>query len=233
MSLDRLKNRLHSEMGRLATSPYLAKVMEPGFVDKRLYAIYLIETYHYTRHNTRHQALVATRPDAIDIRYMKFCLRHAEEEAGHELMALHDLNNLGFATQTEKDLPPALIATQNLTASLYFTAANGNPLARLGYSYWAEQSYSFIQPLLSMISSGLGVPDKAMTFFREHSDIDETHARVVVETIERFAKTEADWEAIENCMVNSLVLTARMLDEVFEQFVSLKSGESKRYSFLS
>jgi pyrroloquinoline quinone (PQQ) biosynthesis protein C len=232
MSLERLKQRLQSDFEKLSASPYLAQVMEPGFVDKRLYAIYLVETYHYTRHNSRNQAVVATRPEALDPRYMKFCLRHAEEETGHELMALHDLKNLGFASLTEKDLPAPLESTQTLIAYLYYTAQHANPLARLGYSYWAEQSYGYIQPLLGMISKGLGVPDNAMTFFREHSAIDEGHARVVKETIERFAKNDSDWDAIESCMANSLTLTARMLDEVFEQFIKVKNGDSSRYAFL-
>ena len=231
MNLDQLKNRLEAEFGRLASSPYLAKVLEPGFVDKRLYAIYLTETYHYTRHNSRNQALVATRSDDMDIRYIKFCLRHAEEEAGHEMMALHDLKNLGYGVTLET-LPKPLVSTQTLISYLYYTAQNGLPLARLGYSYWAEQSYGYIQPILDMISSGLGVPDKAMTFFREHSSIDEEHAKTVMETISRFAKTKEDWEAIEECMINSLILTTRMMDEVFEEFMKVKAGTSSRYTFL-
>ena len=231
MTLDHLKERLENEFGRLANSPYLAKVLEPGFVDKRLYAIYLTETYHYTRHNSRNQALVATRPDDMDVRYIKFCLRHAEEEAGHEMMALHDLKNLGYAID-EQNLPKPLASTQTLVAYLYYIAEKANPLARLGYSYWAEQSYHFIQPILDMISKGLGVPDKAMTFFREHSSIDEEHAKQVMETISRFAKTEDDWSSIEECMVNSLILTTRMTDEVFEEFMKVKNGTSTRYTFL-
>jgi pyrroloquinoline quinone (PQQ) biosynthesis protein C len=231
MNLEHLKDRLETEFGRLASSPYLAKVMEPGFVDKRLYAIYLTETYHYTRHNSRNQAVIATRPDDMDVRYIKFCLRHAEEEAGHEKMALHDLKNLGYAVD-EITLPKPLVSTQTLISYLYYTAETANPFARLGYSYWAEQSYHFIQPLLDMISKGLGVPDKAMTFFREHSSIDEEHAKQVMETITRFAKTEDDWSSIEDCMVNSLILTTRMMDEVFEEFMKVKSGIPSRYHFL-
>jgi pyrroloquinoline quinone (PQQ) biosynthesis protein C len=231
MSLHQLKERLNQEFEKLAASPYLAKVMEPGFADKRLYGLYLIETYHYTRHNARNQALIATRPENIDIRYLKFCLKHAEEEMGHEMMALHDLKNLGYDISEDR-MPKPLAATETLVAYLYHVARNGHPLERLGYSFWAEQAYGYIQPLLQMVSVGLGVPDKAMTFFREHSSIDELHARQVAETIERFAKTEADWSAIEGCMVNSLLLTARMTDQIFEEFMQIKTGKSARVNLL-
>lgn len=231
MSLDRLKQRLTKEFEKLAESPYLPKVMEPGFADKRLYALYLLETYHYTRHNARNQALVATRPENIDVRYLKFCLKHAEDEMGHELMALHDLKNLGYEV-SEDTLPKPLAATETLIAYLYHVSRTGNPLARLGYSFWAEQSYGYIQPLLGMVSAGLGVPDKAMTFFKEHSAIDEVHAKQVSDAIERYAKTGDDWRSIEECMANSLVLTARMMDQVFEDFMQVKTGQSKRVPFI-
>ncbi|MBS1970541.1 MAG: iron-containing redox enzyme family protein [Bdellovibrionales bacterium] len=232
MSLKQLKERLTQEFMKLGSSPYLAQVMEPGFADKRLYGLYLLETYHYTYHNARNQALVATRPERMDVRYAKFCLKHAEDEMGHELMALHDLKNLGYDVPDEDHLPKPLTATETLIAYLYHVSRNGHPLARLGYSFWAEQSYGYIQPLLEMISGGLGVPNKAMTFFREHSSIDEVHAKQVEETIERFAKTKEDWSAIEECMVNSLILTARMMDQVFEDFMKVKAGETARVPFI-
>jgi len=232
VNLKQLKERLTQEFMKLGSSSYLAQVMEPGFADRRLYALYMLETYHYTLHNARNQALVATRQEKIDIRYLKFCLKHAEEEMGHELMALHDLKNLGYNVPAEESLPKPLGATETLIAYLYHVSRNGHPLARLGYSFWAEQSYGYIQPLLSMVSSGFGIPDKAMTFFREHSSIDEVHARQVEEVIERFAKTPEDWAAIEDCMVNSLILTARMMDQVFEEFMKVKIGESTRVPFL-
>ena len=232
MNLASLKNSLENQFGKLANSPNLSKVLEPGFVDQRLYAIYLTETYHYTRHNSRNQAVIATRPEEIDVRYLKFCLRHAEEEVGHEKMALHDLRNLGYAV-TENSIPSPLVSTQTLISYLYFTAEKCNPLARLGYSYWAEQSYHYIQPLLDLLSSGLGVPNKAMTFFREHSAVDETHAKTVMETIERFVHTPEEWAAVEECMLNSLILTTRMMDEVLEEFIKVKNNASTRYSFLN
>lgn len=232
MSLANLKEKLNQTMESLAGGPNLEKVMTPGFADKRLYAIYLTETYHYTKHNARNQALIATRPENIDPRYMKFCLRHAEEEVGHELMALHDLKAMGYSVE-EKTLPTALNATQALIGYLYFIAEKGHPLARLGYSFWAERSYDYIRPMLNLISGPLGIEKKAMTFFNEHSEIDVNHAKQVDEVIERFVKTPEEWAAVESCMVTSLTLTARMLDEVFFEFTKLKNNEPIRYQFLS
>src|SRR5690606_30138258 len=119
-----------------------------------------------------------------------------------------------------------------LIGYLYYISEYGLPVARLGYSFWAERSYEFIQPLLSMISEGLGVPKKAMTFFNEHSEIDEKHAEEVEEAINRFVKTEEEWHAVEETMVNSLILTSRMMDEVLEEYIKYKAGKMTRYGFL-
>jgi hypothetical protein len=231
MSLENLKLRLEKTVEELMGGPNLEKVMTPGFADKRLYAIYLTETYHYTRHNSRNQALVATRREHIDPRYLKFCLRHAEEEVGHELMALHDLKNMGFQV-TEESLPRPLNSTLTLISYLYQVAQYENPLARLGYSFWAERSYQYIRPLLNLLSTGLGIEKKSMTFFNEHSEIDVDHAKMVDDTIGRFAKTEHDFIAIGDCLETSLRLTSGMMDEVFCEFVKIKEGNSSRYTFL-
>ncbi len=231
MNVKALNARLETEMENLSRSPNLEKVLEPGFVDSRLYAMYLCETYHYTLHNARNQALVATRRDATNIQYMKYCLKHALEEAGHEMMALHDLKSLGFDINVET-LPKPLVSTETLVAYLYHISEHFSPVARLGYSYWAERSYEFIQPLLAMLSDGIGIPKKAMTFFNEHSEIDAKHAEEVEEAINRFVKSPEDWNAVEEVMVGSLILTTRMMDQVFDEFCKLKDGQISRYTFL-
>ena len=231
MSIEKLKARLELEMDNLQQSENLFKVLEEGFADKRLYGIYLTETFHYTFHNSRNQALVAARKDTMNINYMKYCLKHAGEEAGHEMMAFHDLKSLGFDADV-KDLPSPLKTTQALIAYLYYIAEYGNPVARLGYSFWAERSYEYIQPILKLLSEGLEVGKKSMTFFNEHSEIDIQHAIDVENAIAKYAKTDQDWQDIEDCMVNSLLLTTRMLDEVLDEFVKVKEEKETRYKFL-
>ncbi len=229
--LERLKLSLNKSMEQLAQSPYLEQVLAPGVADKRLYLMYMVETYHYTRHNTRNQALVATRDEDLDPRYMKFCLKHAEEEAGHELMALHDIRAMGLTLEAS-EMPKPLNTTSVLIAYLYRTAQHAHPVARLGYSFWAERVYDYIRPLLGMASGELGIPKSAMTFFHEHATIDQDHARQVDTAIERFVQDESALLEVENCLTTSLFLTARMMDEVFENFLLAKAGAPTRYDLL-
>ena len=226
--LERLKHRLTAYMAGQKDSWSYLKVIRPGYASKELYAIYMIETYHYTFHNSRNQARVATRKEPIEIPYLKFCLHHAEEEAGHELMALHDVKSLGFPADIAT-LPEPLPATQELIRYLDEVAETGNPLARLGYSFWAERVYDYISPLLSLMKVGVGIPSKSMSFFTAHSTIDAKHAIEIDRALIRFAKTEADWEAIEACMIGSLDRTIKMTHEVLAEYDRTRAGEPTRY----
>lgn len=224
-----LKQKLSEYMAAQSKSWSFLKVMKPGYASKYLYAIYMIETYHYTFHNSRNQAAVATRNENMNINYMKFCLHHAEEEVGHELMALHDIKNLGFDID-KTNLPEPLNATKDLINYLYEIAHYGNPLARLGYSFWAERVYAYIKPLLTLMRLGVGIKKNSMTFFNEHSDIDAKHAEEVDQAILRFAKTEEDWKAIEDCMTGSLDRTIKMTHEVLLEYDNFLSKLPSRYS---
>src|SRR5687768_10301485 len=87
--------------------------------DRRVYALYLTQVYHYAFHTARNQALVAVNPANVNTKYMQFCLEHALEETGHELMALHDLRSIGVPIEDPgKDMPPPMVATELLIAYL-------------------------------------------------------------------------------------------------------------------
>jgi thiaminase len=229
-------NRLESLLAEewkliLEQSPLIRTIME-GKADKRLFGLYMLETYQYTYHNARNQALVGTRSGEMPVKYMKFCFEHAEEETGHELMALHDLMELGLS-RDEITIPAPLPATEVLIAYLYYVSANGNPLRRLGYSFWAENCYGYINPVISKIKSTLQLKDSQLTFFVAHSNIDEEHAVEVYDMIARFCKTEQDWQHVERVMLVSLRLQGRVLDDVFEAYKRLEAGNANEYSFLN
>lgn len=209
-----------------------AKLIESDEFDVRFYQIYLLETYHYTSHNARNQALAGARVDNKNIQYMKFCFKHALEEAGHELMALHDLRQTGVDLALEL-FPKPLPETQTLIAYLYHISTTGNPLSRLGYSSWAEDSYQHFMPFLMKMQKKLNLKKSQMTFFIEHSDLDDSHAEHVQGTIKSQAKTENDLRDIEEAALTSLELASKILDGVAREYKLLCTNpETSRYSFL-
>lgn len=211
--LDQIAEKTWGEI--LDNSRFVRWVME-GKMDKRGWATYLVQTYHYTLHNSRNQAMVGVTMASGNPQYQKFCFEHAMEETGHELMALHDASSLGFSKEElvqERPLPE----TEVLIAYLYWISAKGNPLQRLGYSYWAENSYRYIMPMVKKIQQGLELKNSQMTFFIAHSDIDKEHAEEVAQMLDRHCKTEQDWDDVGRVLETSLRLTAEMLEGVYRE----------------
>ena len=143
------------------------------------------------------------------------------------MMALHDLRSLGHDV-TADDLPEQLEETAVLSSYLYRISQTGNPLARVGYSFWAESAYEHIGPLLLAARAQLELEDKHMTFLVAHARIDAHHAEEVDDVLGRFARTDDDWEAVARVMRTSLRLTVAMLDAVAVEFRAVAEGRSRR-----
>lgn len=204
-----------------------------GKYSKTFYGIYLIETYHYVKENPKHQALVAIKGNNLPPNYSKFCYEHAEEETGHELMALHDLGSLNFQTEEVISMKP-LSETEQLISYLYYISENGNPLRRLGYSFWAEDSYQYIQDLLASISTNLDLSKENMTFLVSHSSIDEKHSAEVEEVITKFCKSSEDFEDILEVMNTTIDLQSNMLSAIVREYDACINKKSEKYgSFYS
>jgi pyrroloquinoline quinone (PQQ) biosynthesis protein C len=228
--LETLKARLMATWDDLLSNSRFVRTIKSGEATRTLYALYLVETFHYTRHNARNQALVGVRMSEDDRHYQKFCFDHATAEVGHELLALHDLVSLGL--ERSPILPPPLPATEILIAYLYWISYQGNPLQRLGYSYWAESCYNYVRPLLRTVQQTLGLTTTQMTFFIAHAEIDAEHSRLVNSMISKKCADAADWDAVAKVMETSLRLTGRMMDEVHDEYIRLVDGQTERCAFL-
>ena len=230
-NLDLLKQHLDGVWKELFEKSSFLNAVKMGETTKALYALYLIETYHYTNHNPRNQALVGVRAETDDLQYQRFCFQHAAEETGHEQMALHDIKNLGLP-QEAVILSSPLPETTVLTAYLYWVALNGNPIQRLGYSFWAESCYEYILPLMKQVTEALQLTNSQTTFFVAHAEIDEDHSQQVNSMITRMCSKPEDWQAVTEVMETSLRLTGNMMESVYQQYKLLINNESERYSFL-
>jgi len=218
----------------LSQSEFISEVLTAD-IAKDLYAIYLTETFHYTSHNTKSQALVATKIQQStpqNIQYMKFCLKHALEECGHELMAFHDLQKLiGIENFSVEQLSPPLKQTQQLIDRIYEIAAGENYLARLGYSYWAESSYGYFNEPLQALIKKLELKPSMLTFLVAHNDIDVDHFEDIKSIMKKMVKTDQDKDAIRKTMQETLKLTFGMLDGIMEVYKNPALARAQ-YGFL-
>lgn len=231
MSLSMLDTHLKSLWSELLGRPEVATFLSSSALqDRRSYAVYLTQAYHYTSHTPVNQARVALR-DGLHPNYRKFCLRHAEEEVGHELMALHDLRALGV--QEDPSAFPMLPGTEQKIAYLYWLAEHANPVSRLGYSFWAEDSYGPGGPVLTAMKAGMGLTDAQTTFFTAHADIDDGHVRDVRKVLGIACRCDADWEAVRRAMEQSLRLTFAMLLQEVAVVGKLRDGQATAFDFLA
>jgi len=229
-----LEELIRSEWKQAMSQPRVAHFLETAAAnDRRIIAIYLIQVYHYAFHTARNQALVGANLANTHTQYMQFCFEHALEETGHELMALHDLAGIGIQFEDRSQIPAPLPATELLIAYLYYVASQGNPVQRLGYSYWSETSYSFIRAFMDMLMQSMDLQKNQMTFFYSHAHIDDKHAEDVKRILLKVCTTEQDWIAVKRVAKTTLKLTNDMFHESFEEFLKLTRQEDSDYTFIN
>jgi hypothetical protein len=180
-------------------------------VSPALWRDLLLQVYHYSRHNSMNQAVAAFVPAPEGL--LKFVYKHAGEELGHERMVTHDLKSIGMLEERDLLATP-YPATEALIGYLYYVALRYGPVARLGYSFWAEGAHAHIQELLAKIARDLKLTSKNVTFFGAHAEADEQHILQVEDAIARFATTPQDQELVTRVAKTTLYLTGQLLEEV-------------------
>lgn len=194
-------------------------------VPVEFYQLVMLQVYHYTKYNSVNQAACAYSANPDDNHMLRFIYKHAMEELGHQNMVVRDLTSIDAMPET---IPAPLEPTQALISYLNDVALRAGPIARLGYSYWAEEVYDHIQPLLDKFRKDLGLTDENMTFFVAHSTIDEKHAAEVKEAMKKAVKTDADFEAVLAVTKVTLYLTGQLLEQTYKAFEKARSGDNKK-----
>jgi hypothetical protein len=214
---ERLDRSIDELWAHANNSEFWQHVLTHGF-DRELYRITMTQIYHYTRHNSLNQAVAAFGADPDEIGLLRFVYGHADEELGHEKMVLHDLRATGLLGPDDGIDEPPLPAVDALINYLYSIALREGPVARLGYSYWAESVYEYIAPILLEARKWLHLTDKEMAFFVAHAEIDSRHAVEVRQVIQKSVHTAAQAEAVHRVAVTTLWLTISVLDHTFARW---------------
>lgn len=181
----------------------------------------LVEQYHLVRHNATNQAVAAYPLSAGDDVLLKWCLRHAREELGHEHMITRDLEAYGALELARPllDRRP-LPATQSFIGYLYHLALSRGAIARLGYSYWAEQSYPRFNLLIDRLRTPGGMdPRRDFSFFNEHSNIDARHTLELKEVIAKVAPTASQVADMIDVARTTIWLQNAIFDNCLQEYL--------------
>lgn len=136
------------------------------------------------------------------------------EEVGHEVLVLDDLRSMGVDPGCV--LLPPLPATANLIDFLSASSGSFGAVARLGYSFWAENASCHFAELVDRARSDLELRDDQMSFSSTHDEVDESHGREVTEMIRRFARSEVERERLLQVCTTSLRLAGDMFDGILD-----------------
>jgi pyrroloquinoline quinone (PQQ) biosynthesis protein C len=154
------------------------------------YIVYLRETYHLVRHTSRALARAASRVDDAERGLRAWLLEQANEEHGHELFCLKDLQNLGLDPAAITASTPGAGAWGAVTQNYYF-ASEGHPVALLGVASATEgMGADLAGNLAAVLVERYGVPHTAATFLRVHGALDQRHCEQARDAVNNFVRPD-------------------------------------------
>jgi hypothetical protein len=185
-------------------------------IDKDFYVTLMTQVYHYTRFNAQNQALMAVRLGSDRLPLLKYCLHHAYTEAGHDLMVLKDLETIGVSAASVKASKP-LPETAAFVGYL-FRLQERDATARLGYSYWAEGCYPYLEDFLVSLRRDLKLQPSQLSFLVAHSVIDKAHLEEVKEILKVTCSEDRELQdGVVEVMETTLHLMKNIYDAVHAQ----------------
>jgi len=222
-TLDTLDTALADAIEYLKSTRFYTELCA-GHNTRAIYARYLQYAYHYVRLSSSFTPLAARRMDEQHIKTRKWILSHSGEELGHELMALKDLEKLGFERDAiiHSEIPVGVMAWVSF---FHYKVAIDNPFCAFGILYFLEGMAREIAPqVLPGIITNLSAAEKsAITFFREHGDLDEDHMAEQREILLHTNTTAADEKAIADTITQAAKIKGFMLDQLMLELPTLEA----------
>ena len=214
-----------------ALAPEVEKILNSK--DKRIYALYMCQVYHYAYHTPRSLAQAAANLFNEDLRLMHHFLEHAVEENGHDMMAYHDLKSMGIPLNSREDMPPPLTSTETMIAYVKFLSLSKEPFRSLGYHYWIEQPYQYIETFMQTLCDILRLEESQFLFYKNHKRIDAKHGKDVQAILIDYCKTEQQWESVYNVTMTTMKQFMNIIIEIIEEYYKLKTGQDSSYKILN
>jgi len=215
-SLENLDLELTKSIDVLKSSKFFQEIISGDSI-KPIYIKYLEYAYHYVRLSSSFTPLAARRIDPKYIELRKWILEHSAEELGHETLAIDDLNILGCATNelVNSNAPVGVLAWVSF---FHYKVSIDNPFCAFGVLYFLEGMAKELAPLLlPEIYKSLSESEKgAISFFKEHGDLDEDHhaeqrailmsTNISLEDERAIVSTIKEAGAIKKFMLDSLIV---------------------------
>ena len=191
---DTLTEATNLHRSELYQTPQLLAALK-GEISHKTYIAYLTQAYHHVKHTVPFLMSMGARlPEKSE--WLRSALaEYIEEEIGHELWILNDIEAAGGNKETAQKSRPYL-ATEILVAYNYDYIARKNPVGFLGMVFMLEStSVSIATAGADTLKNSLNLPQNAFTYLYSHGAIDVSHLDFFKNTVNRVTDP-ADQEAI-------------------------------------
>ena len=149
---------------------------EIDLTDQSVYMNWLAQTYYYTSHSEQLLNTFANDSQNLDIKNR--WLSHANEESGHENLALSDLKRLGGNIEDY----PELQITKDLYEKQVGISKRSSGIAPFGWALALEGLAAYVNDdYIEAISKAHG--KKATRFIRVHAEEDEDHIEKALDMV--------------------------------------------------
>lgn len=212
-AFDNLVDRFGPVLDEFLASDSMRR-LAAGDVSVEEYRSYMKQVYYYVRENPQIQALGTVYFRGRQRYMVRNVLKHSISEVGHEQLALNDYVQLGGdpSKVPYKNPHPATIA---LTSYAYFQIYNQNPMGYLGYLFFLEFAPTQAGPKIGEQLLACGVPENALTWLREHVDLDQGHTKMMERYVETLLTSDADYDSVGYAMKTTGYLYGQMIDAAF------------------
>ena len=186
-----------------------------GSMTKMQYRSILREQFHQVREHPQMHTALASKFHGKKRDYVKAFFDHASAEYGHEQLALNDYITLGGDASVvpyENPLP----STSALLSFGYYQINHLNPVGYLGYVFFLEFMPTSSGGALIEMLKKIGVGENAMTFIRDHAEVDVHHNRLMERYVEGLITSEADLAAVLYALRTTAALYMKMMTDAMD-----------------
>ena len=181
----------------LLTAPVIQRALV-GDVTPELYVAYLTQAYHHVRHTVPLMMAVGSRLGADYDWLRKEIVHYTEEEIGHEVWILNDVEAAGGDREQVAASEPS-IETEAMVAYAYDIAHRRNPVGFFGMVFVLEgTSIALALNAAQAIQSSLQLPDRAFSYLRSHGKLDQEHVHHLAGIVNRL-DSPTDARSITRC----------------------------------
>jgi pyrroloquinoline quinone (PQQ) biosynthesis protein C len=165
----------------ISATPAVTAVLK-GNASPAVYKHYLSNVWHYAQHSGTVIAIAGARCVQSHPALAAYLLHHAQDELGHDVWALQDLEVMGVDADEVRASRP-LPACAAMIGYEYYLAAHANPVSLFGWLFVLEAMGDDLGHVVARrVREALNAAE-GVKFLAGHGEADEEHTKEIIDQI--------------------------------------------------